>query len=117
MSLSLSNTQEINMTYYINITLEPKNQHRVHLGDTPCEWSKNNLEFLDAPYGFYEFIDEALGYDEALYTARTKFLLAFFDALNKQIRTLGFRDELEFNVNMPIKFFGVCFSILIFEGE
>lgn len=105
------------MTYYINITLEPHDQTPVHLGDTPCEWSKHNLEFLDAPYAFYDFIDEALGYDEATYTARTKFLLIFFNELNKKIEELGFSDGLEFNINMPIKYFGVCFSILIFKGE
>ena len=105
------------MTYYINITLKPHNQEPIHLGDTPCEWSKNNLEFLDAPYGFYEFIDEALGYDEAIYTARTQFLLIFFNELNKKIEELSFSDGLEFNINMPIKYFGVCFSILIFKED
>jgi len=41
----------------------------------------------------------------------------FFTELNKKIEALGFSDDLEFNLNMPIKFFGVCFSILIFKGE
>jgi len=70
------------MNYQINITLTPKNGEPLDLGTTPCKWAAKGLDFLDAPYAFYEFIDEALGYDEATYTARTKFLDCFFDELN-----------------------------------
>jgi hypothetical protein len=102
------------MNYLINITLTPKNGEPLDLGDTPCKWAAKGLDFLDAPYAFYEFIDEALGYDEATYTARTKFLDCFFDELNYLISVKGFDDGLEFTLNMPHKFFGVAFQISIF---
>lgn len=102
------------MTYYINITLKTIHKE-IDLGDAPIEWSEQGLDFLDAPYAFYEFIDEALGYDEATYTARTKFLNEFFNKLNDYIKTLGFSDNLEFNLNMSDKFFGLCFIISTYE--
>ena len=102
------------MNYLINITLTPKNSESFDFGDTPCEWVAKGLTFLDAPYAFYEFIDEALGYDEATYTARTKFLDCFFDELNRLISVKGFDDGLEFTLDMPHRFFGVAFQISIF---
>lgn len=107
------------MTYFINITLTPKFNNDLDLGDAPCSWdaSRKNLEFSDAPYSFYEYIDEALGYDEASYTARSKFLLEFFTLLNNSIDAAGFFDGLKFDLNMPEKFFGVCFEITIYTGE
>jgi len=107
------------MTAYINITLKPKYNNDLDLGDTPCLWDAptKNLDFLDAPYGFYEYIDEALGYDESTYTARSKFLLEFFTKLNNLIDKNGFYDGLHSYINMSEKFFGVCFEVNFYLGE
>ena len=102
------------MNYLINFTLAPKNNLNRDLGDTPCEWKNDNLEFHDAPYELYSMIDEAFGteYENA---ARDKFCDCFFSFLNDMIRNRGFSDNLEFTLTMPAQFFALSFNISIYS--
>ena len=108
------------MDYLINITLAPKDGAKVDLGDTFVEWSQKHkcLTFLDAPYGFYDYLDTVLGSDESDDNSLDKrFFAWFFEDLNNQIVEKGFPSNsfkgLEFNVTMPDEFLGLVFEIFI----
>ena len=105
------------MNYQINIMLTPAIGPVIDLYDTPCKWDTkhNNLDFLDAPYSFYSFIDDFLGYDENENSPRSKFLDCFYGLLNDEIKARGFSDNLEFTLTMPAQFFALSFNISIYS--
>jgi hypothetical protein len=108
------------MTHLISIDLLPNIGTVVDLGTTPCAWhidvtdqrNEGCLEFLDAPYGFYDYIDEVLGSESS-----NDFADMFFTILNQEIQRLGgISDDMQFTLVMP-KFFHLTFNINIFEDN
>jgi len=103
------------MTHLISIDLLPTIGTVVDLGATPCKWSHNNLEFEDAPYEFYEYIETVLGYDASNDNSADKvFSEMFFTILNQEILSKGgLGDDMQFTLVMP-EFFHLAFNINIF---
>lgn len=113
------------MTHLISIDLLPNIGPVVGLGETPCQWfnasnderDEGALEFLDAPYAFYDYISEVLGYDASDDKSIDKqFCDMFFTILNQEIARRGFSDNLQFTLVMP-KFFHLAFNINIFADN
>lgn len=105
------------MTHIIEIDLLPFSGTLIDLGSAPCSWDSRRkaLEFLDAPYDFYEYIDEVFGYDDSDNSPRNRFMSEFFRLLDAEIERKGFSDRLHFTLTMPKQFmavsFNICFSI------
>jgi hypothetical protein len=114
------------MTHIISIDLVPAVGPKIDLGDAPCKWERNTkdqrdegfLLFLDAPYGFYDYVYEAFGNpagnDEVV---SDKFFNEFFDMLHKEILSKGgLSDDMQLTLVMP-KFFNLTFNINIFTDN
>lgn len=105
------------MSHIIEIDLLPFSGTVIDLGSAPCSWNSRRkaLEFLDAPYDFYEYIDDVFGYDDSDSSIRSRFMLEFFRLLDSEIERNGFSDRLHFTITMPKQFmavsFNICFSL------
>jgi len=75
----------MNQSLYLNI------KDGVDFGCTPVEWHQDfkTLEFGDAPYNFYDYVDNLFGFSEEEDSPRMIFLDKFYDALHDQIATIG----------------------------
>lgn len=114
------------MTHLISIDLLPNIGPVVDLGSTPVIWQRSSedqrdegvLQFEDAPYAFYDYITEVLGYDSSNDNSIDKqFSDMFFTILNQEILSKGgLSDDLQFTLVMP-KFFNLAFNINIFTDN
>ena len=97
------------MDYYINFALHRGDD----FGNAPVEWHEDAkvLEFGDAPYNFYDFVDDRFGFSDEEDSPRMKFLDEFFDALHQRIDELGMKDNLHFLLEVQ----GLTFDIDISE--
>jgi hypothetical protein len=107
------------MTHLIDIDLLPNIGSIVNLGSAPIDWyPETGLEFADAPYDFYQYIDEVLGWNASEDNCiADQFKRCFFELLDKEIFRKGFRDNMQFTITMPVKFFAVSFNVCIYPDN
>ena len=93
------------MDYYINFALHRGDD----FGNALVEWHEDAkvLEFGDAPYNFYEWVDDHFGDSEDDTAPRIQFLDAFYNALHQRIDELGMKDNLHFLLEVQ----GLTFDI------
>lgn len=99
------------MDYSINFQL-----HRGdNFGSTPVTWHDDVkiLEFGDAPYGFYEWVEDHFGDSDDETSPRMKFLDEFYDALHERIDQLGMKDNLQFLLEVK----GLTFDVQVSQWE
>lgn len=97
------------MDYSINFALHSSTD----FGSTPVAWHEDVkiLEFGDAPYSFYEWVDGHFGDSEDDTAPRVQFLDAFYNALHQRIDELGMATEPRFTLEVQ----GIKFDIEIFK--
>jgi hypothetical protein len=115
------------MSHLISIDLLPNIGTVLDLGTTPCTWQRSSedqrdegvLQFEDAPYEFYDYVEQVLGYggydDNSI---DKKFCTEFFTILNQEIASKGgfSNEDMQFMLIMP-KFFNLTFNINIFTDN
>lgn len=119
--IEIADTNSDAQDYSIEILLLPNMGQVIDLsqGGDECRWNPKtdergcgNLEFYDAPYAFYEYIDGVLGYDASDdNSAGDRFKNAFFTALNQEIERQGGLSEGYFTFTLPKQFFSLAFHI------
>jgi hypothetical protein len=116
----MENTTNNNaQVYSLEILLLPNMGQVIDLGSAPVEWKPKTdergigyLEFHDAPYNFYQYIDDVLGYDASDdNSAGNRFKDAFFTALNQEIERQGGLSEGYFTFTLPKQYFSLAFHI------
>jgi hypothetical protein len=119
--IGIADTHSDAQDYSIEILLLPNMGQVIDLsqGGDECRWNPKtdergcgNLEFYDAPYAFYEYIDDVLGYDASDdNSAGNRFKDAFFTALNQEIERQGGLSEGYFTFTLPKQYFSLAFHI------
>jgi hypothetical protein len=104
------------MTHLIDIDLLPNIGSVIDLGTAPIDWDpKAGLEFADAPYDFYDYIDTAFGWNASDNNNRANlFKQEFFKLLDAEIFRKGFSDNMQFTITMPVEFLAVSFNVCIY---
>lgn len=104
------------MTHLIDIDLLPNIGSVIDLGTSPCDWNPAaGLEFADAPYDFYQYIDEVFGWNASDDNNRANlFKQEFFKLLDTEIFRKGFSDNMQFTITMPKQFLAVSFNVCIY---
>lgn len=104
------------MTHLIDINLLPNIGSVIDLGTAPIDWdSEIGLEFADAPYDFYAYIDEVFGWNASDDNNRANlFKQEFFKLLDAEIFRKGFSDNMQFTITMPKQFLSVSFNVCIY---
>jgi hypothetical protein len=109
--------------YSLEILLLPNMGQVIDLGSAPVEWKPKTdergigyLEFHDAPYNFYDYIDSVFGVDASDdNSADKRFADAFFTALHQAIESQGGLVDGYFTFTMPKEFFSLAFHINVKE--
>jgi hypothetical protein len=119
--IGIADTHSDAQDYSIEILLLPNMGQVIDLsqGGEECRWHPKtdergvgNLEFYDAPYGLYEYLNNALGYDASDdNSAYQRFANAFFCALNQEIERQGGLSEGYFTFTLPKEYFSLAFHI------
>jgi len=104
------------MTHLIDIDLLPNIGSVIDLGTAPIDWNPDSgLEFADAPYDFYDYIDKAFGWNASDdYNRANLFKQEFFKLLDAEIFRKGFSDNMQFTITMPVEFLAVSFNVCIY---
>lgn len=121
--IGMANTKSDAQVYSLEILLLPNMGQVIDLGSAPVEWKPKTdergcgyLEFYDAPYDFYQYIDDVLGYDASDdNSAGDRFKNAFFTALDQEIESKGGLVDGYFTFTMPKQYFSLAFHINVKE--
>jgi len=107
------------MTHLIDIDLLPNIGSVIDLGTAPINWNQNHgLEFLDAPYDFYDYIDTVFDWNASDdYNRANLFKQEFFKLLDSEIFRKGFSDNMQFTITMPKQFLAVSFNVCIYSDN
>lgn len=86
----------MNQSLYLNI------KGGKELDCCPVEWHQDCkvLEFGDAPYGFYDYVDNLFGFSEEEDSPRMIFLDKFFDALHDQINKIKAKNDMKISISV-----------------
>jgi hypothetical protein len=123
----IADTHSDAQDYSIEILLLPNGGEIIDLtkGEDIVRWNPKtdergvgNLEFYDAPYALYEYINDVFGYDASDdNSADKRFADAFFTLLNQEIERKGGLSEGYFTFSMPKQYFSLAFHINVSLSE
>lgn len=107
------------MNHLIDIDLLPNIGSTIDLGTALIDWnSEVGLEFGDALYDFYQYIDEVFGWNASDDDNRADlFRQEFFKLLDAEIFRKGFSDNMQFTITMPKQFLAVSFNVCIYPDN